>query len=96
MNVNLDRHYIKSFKFGRMIDQLYKFEVRWYQPDSINQPYKVDDEEVKRMVQAIEENRRTDPVVILKELGIVSGMTQLEAFRKLKFDKIPILYGRLK
>lgn len=96
MNVNLDKEPLKRFKFGGLLSKLYKFEVRWYQPTSINQPYQVKEVEVRRYVKAIKNNARIEPVVVLKDEGIIAGIHLLEAFKKLKYERIPILYGRLK
>lgn len=96
MNINLDKKALRKFKHGKVVDNLYKFEVRWYEPSSINQPYDVDKDEVKTMEDAIEDNRRVEPVVVLHDKGIVAGFHLLEAFVNLKYEKIPILYGKLR
>lgn len=96
MNVNLNKEPLKKFKFGRLVNRLYSFEVRWYDPGSINQPYEADQREVRRFKKTIKANQRVEPVVVLRDYGIVAGIHLLEAFKSLKFKRIPVLYGAYK
>jgi hypothetical protein len=96
MNVNLDKNILKNYKHGRLIDQLYYFDIRWVAPESINIPYDLNKEEVAQAKGAITDNRRVDPIVVLAEMGPVAGLHNLKAYQELKYDRIPILFGKLK
>lgn len=96
MNVNLDKHILISYRHGKLVDQLYSFDVRWVDPMSIDIPYDLNEDEVKQAKGAINDNRRVDPVVVLAELGIVSGLHILKAYRELKYKRIPVMFGKLK
>jgi hypothetical protein len=96
MNVNLDKSYLTNFKHGKIINSLYNFDIRWVNPDSINIPYELDPKEVKRSKQAIKDNRRQSPVFVLHDIGVVAGIHNLQAYSELKYDRIPIIYGKLK
>lgn len=95
MNVNLDLHLLKKYKFGSLVDRAYKFETRWFTPETINQPYEVNKNEVLNIKNTIEKNQRIDAPVILEDVGIVSGIHTLEAFKALKYKRIPVVYGKL-
>jgi glutaredoxin len=96
MNVNLDTQYLNNFRHGKLVTKLYNFTIRWVSPDSINIPYDLDSGEIKRAKQAIKDNRRQSPVVVLHDIGIVAGLHNLQAYSELKYDQIPIIYGKLK
>lgn len=96
MNVNLDKKILTNYRHGKLIDQLYTFNVRWIDPMSIDIPYDLNKEEVNQAKGAINDNRRIDPVVVLAEVGIVSGLHQLKAYQELKYQRIPIMFGKLK
>ena len=96
MNVNLNKQPLKRFNAGRLIDQLYKFKPKWISTGSLEHPYNVSEFEVKSARKAIEANQRIEPVVVLKDYGVISGIHVLEAFKKLGYDRIPIMYGKLK
>ena len=96
MNVNLSKEPLKKFKHGKLINKLYIFKVRWFAPTSINQPYETKNKEVSRAKKAIKNNQRLEPVVVLKKHGVVAGVHLLEAFKQLKYERIPVLYGKLK
>lgn len=96
MNVNLDKSYLKNFKHGRLVNQLYNFEVRWFDPMALNIVYDLSKEEVNQSKGAITDNRRIDPVVVLSEIGPVAGLHTLKAYQELKYDRIPVIYGKLK
>jgi glutaredoxin len=95
MNVNLDKNFISNFKHGRLLSRIYNFEIRWVSPDSINIPYELDSKEIKQAKQAIKDNRRQSPVIVLKDIGVVAGIHNLQAYSDLKYDQIPIVYGKL-
>ena len=95
MNINLELQPLKKFKFGKILNKLFTFEVRWYDPTNINQPYTVKEKEVNRLKKAIKNGDRLEPIVMLFEFGPVAGIHLLEAFKLLKFDKVPVLYGKL-
>lgn len=96
MNVNLDKQFLTNFKHGKLINSLYNFDIRWVNPDSINIPYELDAGEVKRAKSAVKDNRRQSTVVVLHDIGVVAGIHNLQAYSELKFDRIPIIYGKLK
>lgn len=96
MNVNLDKQFLTNFKHGKLVNSLYNFDIRWVAPDSINIPYELDPGEVKRSKTTIKENRRQSPVVVLQDIGVVAGFHNLQAYNDLKYDRIPIIYGKLK
>ena len=96
MNANLNRQPLKRFRHGKLINRLYTFDVRWYEPKSIIQPYDFNGREVGRLKKAIKANKRIESVVVLKDYGIVAGVHLLEAFKALRYERIPILYGKLK
>jgi hypothetical protein len=95
MNVNLDIHILRKYKFGRLIDQLYKFDTRWHSPETINQPYEPNKADVAIAKRAIKKNQRIDAPVILEDIGIVAGIHTLEAFKELRIKRIPVLHGFL-
>jgi ParB-like chromosome segregation protein Spo0J len=96
MNVNLDKSFLKTFKHGRLVDSLFAIDIHWVTPDSLHIPYTLDKDEVKRSKEAIKGNRRQNPVIVLQDIGIVAGIHNLKAYQDLKFDRIPILYGKIK
>lgn len=96
MNVNLNKQPLKRFNSGRLIDQLYKFRPKWVSTASLEYPYIVSKFEVKSAKKAIKANQRIEPVVVLKDYGIVAGIHVLEAFKELGYERIPIMYGKLK
>lgn len=97
MNINLDKRPLKNFKYGRLLDSLYNFDVRWYNPEDLKAPeFDLDRSEVARVKRAINDNRRLDPVVALADYGVVAGFHLLKAFKDLKYERIPVLYGKLK
>lgn len=63
---------------------------------SLHIPYTLDKKEIRRAREAAKENRRQDPVIALEDMGVVSGLHNLQAYKDLKYDRIPILYGKLK
>jgi hypothetical protein len=95
MNVNTDKRLLKKYKFGGLVDRAYSFEIRWFSPENINQPYEVNKKEVESFKAAIKKNQRIDAPVLLEEIGIVSGFHAVEAYKALKYKRIPVLYGKL-
>lgn len=96
MNINLDPKPLSRFKHGRLVESLYDFDVKWIHPDEVGQPFKADEKEVNRLKNAIKANNRLEPIVVLKDYGIVAGVHLLEAFRRLKYDRIPVMFGKQK
>lgn len=97
MNVNLDKHPLKGFKHGKLVDSLFKFDVRWYNPDDLILPeFDLDRSEVAKAKRALKDNRRVEPVVMLFNYGVVSGLHLLKAFKDLNYERVPVLYGKLK
>ncbi len=96
MNVNLNKQPLRRFNAGRLISQLYKFRPRWISTGSLEYPYAVSEFEVKSAKKAIKANQRIEPVVVLKNYGVVAGIHILEAFKQLGYERIPTMYGKLK
>ena len=96
MNINLDKQSLRKYKHGKILDNLYTISLRWVDPESLHIPYELDKGEVRQARKAIKDNRRQDPVIVLQDIGIVAGIHNLQAYKDLKFDRIPILYGKLK
>ena len=96
MNINLDTKFIKNFKHGKLLYQLYNFEEMWFPATSLSQPYLLNKSELKAAKDAIRENRRVDPIVVLDGFGVIAGFHLLEAYQELKFDRLPVIYGKLK
>lgn len=96
MNINLDTGFIKSLKHGKLLYSLYDFSEKWYPVGALIQPVETDREELKRAKENIKENRRLDPIVMLDGYGVVSGFHILQAFKDLKYERIPVIFGKLK
>ena len=93
MNINLDKQFLKNYKHGKIIASLYNFEERWFPVGSLIQPMNLDRSELKKTKEDINENRRVDPI---ENFGVVSGFHLLGAYKELKFERIPVIYGKLK
>lgn len=96
MNINLDLHAIKEYKHGTALDYLYSFSVKWFNPRAINFDLPVHDDEVNRIAGKIRNGYRLDPIIILKSYGVVAGANQIVAFRNLRYDRVPVLYGEFR
>jgi hypothetical protein len=96
MNINLDTQFLKNYKHGKLVYSLYSFEEKWFPVGSLIQPMKLDKSELKKAKDDIKENRRVDPIISLEGFGIVSGFHLLGAYKELSFERVPVIYGKLK
>jgi len=95
MKVDLEKDQIKNYRHGKILLKVYDFEVRWYDPEAIDQPYKVKRAEVDYYVKQIKKDNQIPAVIVLTQEGIVAGF-HVEAFKQLKYQRIPILWGKYK
>ena len=96
MNINLDKKILKSYVYGRRVSDLYSFSIMWYRPARLEQLFEGKKSEINKEVTKVKQNKRVNPIIKLEGYGIVAGYTQLEAFRREKFEKVPVLVGKYK
>lgn len=86
---------LEQYTHGHLLAKLYKIEQRYYNPNAIAQPYYPNKEDTRLAIQAIK-SRHAKPVIILQGYGVVAGIHTLEAYKKLGYERIPVLLGKLK
>jgi hypothetical protein len=96
MRVNLDKDQIKNYRYGKILADVYQFGVRWYDPEAIDQPYEVKKDKVNKYIKMIQNEQLVSAPIIVTQYGLIAGIHILEAFKELKFKRIPVLWGKYK